>query len=186
MRLSKVKFDDIYCSDLGRTKQTLNEIYSFHLGTNIIYEKKIREKSGGLMEGRPIKDTSKMAEVKYNLNKLKKIPLRQFRPFLGENLIDVYVRSQEFLNDLIVKYINPHYSNSKFEEFKLKYLESNREYSITEEEIKLSKTFLNKGFSIVKDEIIKNELECLTVIEKNDDLFSNEIKNKESIVILIY
>ena len=138
------------------------------------------------MEGRPIKDTSKMAEVKYNLNKFKKIPLRQFRPFLGENLIDVYVRSQEFLNDLIVKYINPHYSNSKFEEFKLKYLESNREYSITEEEIKLSKTFLNKGFSIVKDEIIKNELECLTVIEKNDDLFSNEIKNKESIVILIY
>lgn len=63
MRLSTVKFDEIYCSDLGRTKETFSEISPFHSGTNVIYDSRIREKSGGILEGKLISDTRQIAEV---------------------------------------------------------------------------------------------------------------------------
>ena len=39
------------------------QIYPFHNGTNVLYEKKIREKCGGILEGRSIIEVKKIAEV---------------------------------------------------------------------------------------------------------------------------
>jgi broad specificity phosphatase PhoE len=64
-RLSKIVFDEIYVSDLNRTIQTANKILPYHKSTSIIYEKRIREKSGGILEGKSMAYVRSLAEVKY-------------------------------------------------------------------------------------------------------------------------
>jgi len=52
-KLSHVKFDKIYCSDLIRAKQTLE---AFEIETDPIYTDKLREKSWGKHEGKSFQE----------------------------------------------------------------------------------------------------------------------------------
>ena len=51
-RLKSEEFDVIFCSDLGRTKETLEPIVKFHKNTPVIYSKEIREKYMGERQGK--------------------------------------------------------------------------------------------------------------------------------------
>jgi len=59
--LKTIKFDRIYCSDLLRAKQTLQQ---FELNQEIIYSKKLREKSWGIHEGMSFEEIEKSG-IKY-------------------------------------------------------------------------------------------------------------------------
>jgi broad specificity phosphatase PhoE len=66
-------------SDLNRTIQTANQIIKHHTTTPVIYDNRIREKSGGILEGKLIKFLKELAEVKDILyiekrNTYQKIP----------------------------------------------------------------------------------------------------------------
>lgn len=63
-RLSNLKFDQIYVSDLNRTKQTADMILGYHGGTQVIYDKRIRERCGGILEGKPLNKFKEIATVK--------------------------------------------------------------------------------------------------------------------------
>jgi broad specificity phosphatase PhoE len=52
---------------LGRTRQTFAEISPYHSNTPVFFEKKIREKCGGILEGRLISEAKHIAEVNFYL-----------------------------------------------------------------------------------------------------------------------
>ncbi len=60
-KLSPIHFDRIYCSDLIRAKQTLD---NFGLNQEVIYSKKLREKSWGKHEGMSFEEIEKSG-IKY-------------------------------------------------------------------------------------------------------------------------
>jgi broad specificity phosphatase PhoE len=75
--LHNFEFDSICCSDLLRTKQTLKEFIKFsNLNLNKNKEKEIeilltpnlREKSGGIFEGRPLSEYYNQLKVNKNKN----------------------------------------------------------------------------------------------------------------------
>lgn len=100
--LKNFKFDEIICSDLFRTRQTLRGIMS---SSN--YEKEIlmcpmlREKCDGNLEGRPYWEFVKAS--KENSGRL-------FRPLNGENFLDLSLRALSFLENLIKKNLNENFS----------------------------------------------------------------------------
>jgi broad specificity phosphatase PhoE len=56
-RLSKVKFNQIYVSDLKRTSQTLEQIINsseVNQNSEIISTTLVREKNSGILEGKPV------------------------------------------------------------------------------------------------------------------------------------
>ncbi len=55
-KLRNTKFDYIYCSDLGRCKQTAKEIIKFHQKTPIQYSSELREMNFGDFQGAPSRD----------------------------------------------------------------------------------------------------------------------------------
>lgn len=119
-----------------------------------------------------------------NLIKKKNIPLRKFRPIDGENWVDVYVRSHEFLNDLIVKYLNPSYSNEKFEEFKLQHNSSMKNNINT---IKEEESSANNLFQKSKSSNMENDGNNKLILKENvvsTDLFKHKHK-KHKIVIIV-
>ena len=61
LKLQDKKFDAIYCSDLLRAKETLK---AFHLSQEVIYTKKLREKSWGKHEGKSFEEIEKSG-IKY-------------------------------------------------------------------------------------------------------------------------
>ncbi len=58
-----MKFSEAYISDLNRTIQTASEILCYHKGVDVTFEKRLREKSGGILEGKPLITTQKLAKV---------------------------------------------------------------------------------------------------------------------------
>ena len=62
-RLADVKFSEIYVSDLNRTVQTSESILKYHSEGKVIYEKRIREKCGGVLEGKPLSYGRELAKV---------------------------------------------------------------------------------------------------------------------------
>ena len=73
-RLSTEHFSRIYCSDLNRTVQTAAQITPFHASTgtfftfgklnkDVILDPRLREKSGGVMEGLPVDAFKEEASV---------------------------------------------------------------------------------------------------------------------------
>jgi len=60
-QLQTMNFDKIYCSDLKRATQTLQE---FHLSTTTIFTDRIREKSWGIHEGKSFQEIEAMG-IKY-------------------------------------------------------------------------------------------------------------------------
>ena len=64
--MSNIKVDEIYCSDLGRTKQTANIIFE---GKNIEYTALLRERSLGSDEGKRVDEVFSKEDVwKYHVN----------------------------------------------------------------------------------------------------------------------
>ena len=51
----------------------------------------------------------------------KKIPFRKFKPNKGENMIDLFIRSQEFIDKLIRQFVDKNFFHKKYEEFKYTY-----------------------------------------------------------------
>ena len=93
-RLRKINFDAIYCSDLFRTKETLDAIMSGFKSKDDIpieYTSSIREKGGGILEGLPL-DVFKENAQKSNLG------VRKYKPEGGESWEDVHSRASNFID----------------------------------------------------------------------------------------
>lgn len=93
--LSKEKFDYIYCSDLGRCKQTATEIIKFHKETPIIYVKELREMNFGDFQGKPSQ-----------IQKWDELPgtFETRRAPNGESGVELQERAVNFVNLLYVKH----------------------------------------------------------------------------------
>ena len=91
-RLKSSSFDVVYCSDLKRTKDTLEPLTE-HLSAPIYYVEEIRERSFGDLEGR---------SGQAYLDELKRTGLSgvDYRPPNGENFFDLRDRTDKFLTKL--------------------------------------------------------------------------------------
>jgi|SRR3989344_1191214 len=90
--LKDKKIDVVYCSELERAKQTLNEVLPYLNKTKIVYTKEINERSWGVHKSRLEFEQA-----------LKKSGLKDygFKPHEGEDYFDVEKRAQNFLNFLV-------------------------------------------------------------------------------------
>ncbi|CAG9333523.1 unnamed protein product [Blepharisma stoltei] len=93
-RLNNYRFDAIYSSDLHRCQQTLSQIIQYHNYIQPVLDPRIREKSGGEMEGMPLGSTDRAARA-LGINP------REFKPPGGECWRDVHRRAKDFLNHLL-------------------------------------------------------------------------------------
>jgi broad specificity phosphatase PhoE len=93
-RLKNEKIDFIYCSDLGRTKETLKEIIKNHPHVPVVYDELLRERGKGVFENHP-QDEHRIAREESGLSRF------EFRPEGGESFIDVSVRVKKFVTTLI-------------------------------------------------------------------------------------
>lgn len=91
-RLKDEKIDYIYCSDLGRTKETLNYIIKYHKKAPIIYEQLLRERNFGDFNGKKFDDYKTKRDA---------INRNNWRPKNGENFYDVKKRIRKFLKYLL-------------------------------------------------------------------------------------
>jgi len=91
-RLQKEKIDFIYCSDLGRARETLNYIAKYHKNTPVIYEPMLRERDFGEFNGKKLDDYKAKRDA---------INRNNWRPKNGENFYDVKKRIRKFLKYLI-------------------------------------------------------------------------------------
>jgi broad specificity phosphatase PhoE len=67
-KLSKIKFNEVIISDLNRTRLTGEEILKHNNVSNVHYEELIREKNGGVLEGKPQGINHILAKVSRNKN----------------------------------------------------------------------------------------------------------------------
>lgn len=106
-KLSKIKFNEIYCSDLNRAKQTLEQILkeSNFEKPNIIYTEKLREINVNTLEGHPSEEEDKIrysGEIKYRETRTGKN---------DESFIDVFYRTGEVIDNIIKKYLDNNYDS---------------------------------------------------------------------------
>ena len=101
VKLAKYKFHEIYCSDLGRAKETLENILISHPSKDkmkVNYSELLREKGAGVLEGQPLIVWKNGAE-KAGLG------IRKYKAENGESWEDVMARADKFVEELIEKYI---------------------------------------------------------------------------------
>jgi len=104
-KLKKERIDLIFSSDLLRARQTA-EIVAKELGVSVIYDKRLREMSHGIFNGRPKKEfenfckNPNLTEFENQLN-LFKIKIPQ-----GENYTSVLKRVYSFLKEIDKRYQN--------------------------------------------------------------------------------
>jgi len=96
-RLSKEKYDLIYCSDSSRTKQTAKEIIKHHKKTPIIYTKELRELGRGDFVG-------KLGKELWQVFLDSGEDFADFKPKNGESPNDLRKRIEKFLKELYKKY----------------------------------------------------------------------------------
>lgn len=96
-RLKNERIDVIIISPLQRTKQTSEPIIKEHPAAEIIYDKEVREKDFGLMEGTTYKDFFKRLEDSGK-------PMQEYKEKGGETSHDVFQRAKKFANSIIHKY----------------------------------------------------------------------------------
>jgi len=90
-RLKEYKFDILYTSDLQRARKTADAISKYHKNTKIIVDKRLRERSHGELEGKPKDDF-------YTSKEINQIYVK---PPLGEDYLDIKIRVEEFLKEII-------------------------------------------------------------------------------------
>lgn len=96
-RLKGEKFDAIISSDLGRAKQTAEEIAKYHGDTKLETSQDLRECASGIFDGRPREDR------RLDMRKSRQNPY-SYRPEGGENFYDVEARIKKFLNYLFSRF----------------------------------------------------------------------------------
>jgi len=93
VKLQKLHFDKVYCSDLKRARETLKE---FDLELPTIFSEKLREKSWGIHEGKSFEEIEKSG-IKYT----------NFQEWIdtldGENSTDYRKKVKEYFYTVIVK-----------------------------------------------------------------------------------
>ncbi len=97
LSLKDKHIDYVYCSTMGRTKETFNYISaSLKKIKQINYTDLIREQNTGVFTDRPQKDYS------YHLIDLKDrgVDLSRYRPEGGETLLEVSQRAEKFIKDI--------------------------------------------------------------------------------------
>ena len=156
-RLSEIKFDYIYCSDLNRTKQTLETILKElkfpPSEKNIFYVKSLREINVASLVGQP-----REKEIKMRNN-----PLHPYRfnktGENDENYYDVFLRISLFLDEIIKKIFGEKYKSGINKE-------NNEEINNKEKEISIEEANKNweKGFYTNKEVDEKNKNEKLIKI----------------------
>ena len=100
-RLCQETFGEIYCSDLVRTKETLENILSSHPNKEALainYSELLREKGAGVLQGKPLTVSKELAEK-------SGLPLRRFKAEEAESWEDVYGRAEKFIEGLLEKHI---------------------------------------------------------------------------------
>lgn len=98
-KLEGTRFDAIYSSDLQRALQTAEIVRRVHVDSKFIVDKRIRERSLGIYEGRP-KELWQQAASQANDS------FDTFRPTDGESYNDVLKRSLELQAELSEKIYN--------------------------------------------------------------------------------
>lgn len=98
-RLSSVKIDKIYSSDLGRARKTAEKIAELQ-DTKIILRKELRERSFGNLEGKSILD---IKEENSSIYEMKTDDDFNFRAPEGESLKDIKPRLEKFLAEILEK-----------------------------------------------------------------------------------
>lgn len=91
LKLRDYEFSKIYCSTLGRCKETLSYITEFHKSTPIYYSEKLIELGKGDLEG--------MSWTELPSNFYSESHIEQ-RISGGESWVDLDERIREFLNDI--------------------------------------------------------------------------------------
>ena len=92
-RLQREQFHAVYCSDLARCVQTLDELLPYHTDAQPQLDPRLREKSAGELEGQPLGTTDRLA-------KEAGVELRAFRAPGGESWQDVQARARDFLMEI--------------------------------------------------------------------------------------
>ena len=106
-KLTNERFDYIYCSDLNRTKQTLEGILAHQPEEErkkVTYTEELREVKMDSIEDQPL-------EI---IEKIRSAGRFRFGKNAGtsdECLVDVFYRCSKFLDSLIQKFVNPKYKS---------------------------------------------------------------------------
>ena len=154
--LSDIKFDYIYCSDLYRTKETLQNILSElkypPKESNIIYTNEIREINLHSLEGKPIELLKELHEKNYETYRKSKNDPND------ECGVDCFYRVSIFLDKLIRKNLEENYNSNITKE---NVYDLNSNYN---EEINNEKFYENfkKGLYYVKNKS-ENNIKILLV-----------------------
>lgn len=90
-RLKEYKFDVIYSSDLQRAKKTAESIAKYHKKIKLIIDKKLRERSHGELDGKPKDDFYTSKDI-HNI---------YVKPPMGEDFLDIKIRVEEFLKEIL-------------------------------------------------------------------------------------
>lgn len=93
LRLSEESFNKIYCSDAERAKETASEIIKFHPHVPIEYTEELREMNSGKSVGLSWGEHARIKEE-------SKEGFAKFKPEGGESIMDVVIRTNNFLNKL--------------------------------------------------------------------------------------
>lgn len=105
--MSNKKFDYIYCSDLNRTRQTLEGILAHQPPeerNKVTYTEELREVKMDSIEDQPI-------EVIEKIRSMGRFREGKNPGTNDECLVDVFYRCSKFLDKLIQKYVNPKYQS---------------------------------------------------------------------------
>ena len=146
MRLKDIKFDNVYCSDLHRTKQTLDRIL-FHQETSsytLSYEKLLREINVNSVEGLPWKIEDDM-RAKGEIFRFTKTGDNG-----DETWVDVWYRASLILTKVIKEFVNSEFDSEITED------NYNKLNDIPNNELLVKKQFeenFKKGEYTVKDGI---------------------------------
>jgi len=98
-RLKDEKIDQVYSSDLGRARQTTEEILKYHKGIPVEYTAQLRELGKGKLDGKP-------RELREELVEKSGIPFYEYKFEGGESLIEVRERMVDFFEKLKKKHHN--------------------------------------------------------------------------------
>lgn len=91
-RLDDIKIDVIFTSDLRRAKDTAKIIAKFHKNAKFIEDKRLRERSFGIYNGKPRKVVFENVWQKNDLS---------YRPPEGESFEDVIKRLKDFYKEVL-------------------------------------------------------------------------------------
>ena len=156
-KLSEIKFSHIYCSDLNRTKQTLNQILKELKNPpneNLItYTKSLREINIKSLENMP-------CEVE---EKIRNNPIDTYRMNStgkgDENYVEVFFRLSKFIDSLIQEFIDKNYNSGINEN---NYIELNNKIETIEKNKAIE--LKEKGEYICKDDNKNIELKKILIV----------------------